>query len=95
MAPSLTVSVQDVILNMEELDLSLIHIFLVFLGDRKNLDLNRCKPCRECACKVLDQDTDETLDGTEAYTVDHDRSVLLTVSSDVLKFCLLYTSRCV
>ena len=35
---------------------------------------------------MLDQDTDETLDGTEAYTVDHDRSVLLTVSSDVLEF---------
>ena len=34
---------------------------------------------------MLDQDTDETLDGTEAYAVDHDRSVLLTVSADVLK----------
>ena len=35
--------------------------------------------------QVLDQDTDETLDGAKAYAVDHDRSVLLTVSADVLK----------
>ncbi len=27
------------------------------------------QPGRECTCKVLDQDTDETLDGTEAYAV--------------------------
>ena len=34
---------------------------------------------------MLDQDTDEALDGTEAYAVDHDRSVFLTVCADILK----------
>ncbi len=34
---------------------------------------------------MLDQDTDETLDGTEAYTVDHDRTMLLAVCADVLQ----------
>ena len=35
---------------------------------------------------MLDQDTDETLDGTEYHAVDHDRTMLLAVCSDVLQF---------
>ena len=41
------------------------------------------KPGRECTCKMLDQDTDETLDGTEYNTMDHDRTMLLAVCTDV------------
>ena len=35
---------------------------------------------------MLDQDTDETLDRTKYYAVDHDRAMLLAVSSNVLQF---------
>ena len=35
---------------------------------------------------MLDQNTDETLDRTEYYAVDHDRAMLLAVSSNVLQF---------
>ena len=35
---------------------------------------------------MLNQDTDETLDGTEYHAVDHDRAVLLAVCSHVLQF---------
>ncbi len=35
--------------------------------------------------EVLDQDTDETLDGTECNTVDHDRTMFLAVCTDVLQ----------
>ena len=34
---------------------------------------------------MLDQDSDETLDGTEYHTVDHDRSVFLSVGSRILQ----------
>ena len=62
--------------------LAIIH---VFIGDRQYANLYRSQPGRECACKMLDQNTDETLDGTEYNAVDHDRTMFLAVSSDVLQ----------
>ena len=54
--------------------------------DRQYFYLYRSQPGRECACKMLDQDTDKTLDRTKYYAVDHDRAMLLAVSSNVLQF---------
>ena len=34
---------------------------------------------------MLDQDTDETLDGAESNTMDHDRTMLLAICADVLQ----------
>src|SRR5699024_5442233 len=62
--------------------LSVLH---VLVGDRKDLHLNRSEPGRERTCKVLDQDSDESLDGAEHNAVDHDRSVLLSVCACVFQ----------
>ena len=51
----------------------------------KNLYLNWRKPCRESAGKMLDQNSDKTLDRSECNTVDHDRAVLLSISPGVLQ----------
>ena len=61
-------------------------VICVFVGDRQNFYLYRCKPGRECTCEVLDQDSDETLNGTVNNTVDHDRTMFLSVSSCVFQF---------
>ena len=61
-------------------------VICVFVGDRQNFYLYRCKPGRECTCEVLDQDSDETLNGTVNNTVDHDRTMFLAVSSCVFQF---------
>ena len=52
----------------------------------QDLDLNGSKPCRELTCEVLGKDTDETLDGAEYNTVDHNRTMTLVISTDVLSF---------
>ena len=57
---------------------------LRIVRDWKNLYLYRCQPGWECTCEVLDQDTDETLDGTKYNTVNHDRTMFLAVCSGVL-----------
>ena len=61
-------------------------VICVFVGDRQNFYLYRCKPGRECTCEMLDQDSDETLNGTVNNTVDHDRTMFLAVSSCVFQF---------
>ena len=65
---------------------NLLAVICVFVGDWQNLYLYRCKPGWECTCKVLDQDTDETLNRTVNNTVDHNRTMFLSVCSCVFQF---------
>src|SRR5699024_8493396 len=60
-------------------------IIRIFVGNRKHFYLNRSQPGRERSCEMLDQDTDETLDGTERHAMDHDRTMFLSVCSCVLQ----------
>ena len=39
---------------------------------------------------MLDQDTDETLDGTEYYTMNHDRAMFLAICSLILQLKSLW-----
>ena len=89
---SLTDLVSDLLISVVDLtpDSGSLHpvvdgigIFSGLLGDGKDLDLNGCKPNREPSSIVLNQNSDEPLDGSEDDTVDHDRSVLVIVGTDV------------
>src|SRR5699024_11069643 len=63
-----------------------LSIFQMFVGNGQHLHLYRSQPGWESSSEVLDQDTDKSLDRTEYHTVDHDRSVLLSVCSCILQF---------
>ena len=56
--------------------LDLLRIGVVLLTDRNEGYLIRIQPEREVALEVLDDDTDETLEGTIDCTVDNDRHLL-------------------
>ncbi len=62
---------------------NLFCIIHIFIRNRKHLHLYRSKPCWECTCKMLDQNTDKTLDGSKSNTVDHDRTMFLAVSTNI------------
>ena len=70
--------------SLGQLVQNFLAVICVFVRNRKNLYLYRCQPGWECTCEVLDQDTDETLDGTKYNTVNHDRTMFLAVCSGVL-----------
>ena len=55
----------------------------MLIRNRQDLDLNRCKPYRESTCIVLDQDADEALDAAIDNTMDHDRTMLLSILTDI------------
>src|SRR5260370_13657362 len=56
-----------------------------FFADRADFYLHGREPQRERAGIMLDQDTEEALDGAEQRAVDHQRLMLGPVFADVLK----------
>src|SRR5580700_1596073 len=56
-----------------------------FFADRADLDLRGREPQRKCACIVLDQNAEESLDGTQERTVDHQGLVARAVVTDKLQ----------
>lgn len=68
-----------------QLGAHLVSVVAALLGDGKRLDLHGSQPGGELARKVLNQNTDEALDGAKAYTVQHDGTLLGTVGVHVLQ----------
>src|SRR5699024_6205591 len=62
-----------------------LSVFQMFVRNRQYLYLYRSQPGWEGSCEMLDQDTDKSFDGTEYYTVNHDRSVFLSVCSCIFQ----------
>ena len=60
-------------------------VVAALLGNRKCLDLHGSQPGGELARKVLNQNTDEALDGAKAHAVQHDGALLGAVGVHVLK----------
>ena len=63
----------------------LVSVVAALLGNGKRLDLHGSQPGGELARKVLDQNTDEALDGAKAYAVQHDGALLGAVGVHVLQ----------
>lgn len=68
-----------------QLGAHLVGVVAALLGNRKRLDLHRSQPGGELTRKVLNQNTDEALDGAKAYAVQHDGALLGTVGVHVLQ----------
>ena len=62
-----------------------LRIRIVLCTDRHDAHLHRRQPEGEGALEVLDQDTDETLHGTEDGSVQHNRSLLGAVLRHILQ----------
>ena len=63
----------------------LVGVVTALLGDGKRLDLHGSQPSGELARKVLNQNTDEALDGAKAYAMQHDGALLGAVGVHVLQ----------
>ena len=68
-----------------QLGAHLVGVIAALLRDGKCLDLHGSQPGGELARKVLNQNTDEALDGAKAYAVQHDGALLGAVGVHVLQ----------
>lgn len=68
-----------------QLGAHLVGVVAALLRDGKRLDLHGGEPGGELARKVLDQNTDEALDGAKAHAVQHDGALLGSVGVHVLQ----------
>lgn len=64
---------------------NLVGVVAALLRDGKRLDLHGSQPGGEFARKVLNQNTDEALDGAKAYAVQHNGALLGAVGVHVLQ----------
>ena len=68
-----------------QLGAHLMSVVAALLRDGKRLDLHGSQPGGELARKVLNQNTDETLDGAKAHAMQHDGALLGAVGVHVLQ----------
>ena len=68
-----------------QLGAHLVGVVAALLGDRKRLDLHGGQPGGELTRKVLNQNTDEALDGAKAHAMQHDGALLGAVGVHVLQ----------
>lgn len=68
-----------------QLGAHLVGVVAALLGNRKGLDLHGSQPGGELARKVLNQNTDEALDGAKAHAMQHDGALLGAVGIHVLQ----------
>lgn len=68
-----------------QLGAHLVGVVAALLGNRKCLDLHGGQPGGELARKVLNQNTDEALDGAKAHAMEHDGALLGAVGIHVLQ----------
>ena len=68
-----------------QLGAHLVGVVAALLGNRKCLDLHGSQPGGELARKVLNQNTDEALDGAKAHAMQHDGALLGAVGVHVLQ----------
>ena len=68
-----------------QLGAHLVGVVAALLGNGKRLDLHGSQPGGELARKVLNQNTDEALDGAKAHAVQHDGTLLGAVGVHVLQ----------
>ena len=68
-----------------QLGAHLVGVVAALLRDGKRLDLYGSQPGGELTRKVLNQNTDEALDGAKAYAVQHDGALLGAVGVHVLQ----------
>lgn len=67
-----------------QLGAHLVSVVAALLGNRKRLDLHGSQPSGELARKVLNQNTNEALDGAKAHAMQHDGALLGAVGVHVL-----------
>jgi len=77
-----TVSLVNVDEDVLSVDLvtDLLSVLELLIADGDYDALTRAEPERPLATKVLEEDSEETLDGTEDSTMDHDRTLVLHLS---------------
>ena len=68
-----------------QLGAHLVGVVAALLRDGKRLDLHGSQPGGELARKVLNQNTDEALDGAKAHAMQHDGALLGAVGVHVLQ----------
>ena len=71
--------------SLFQLGAHLVSVVAALLRDGKCLDLHGSQPGGELARKVLDQNTDEALDGAKAHAMQHDGALLGAVGVHVLQ----------
>ena len=63
--------------------MNIVRIGMLFVGDSDYLGLYRSQPCRKGPGIMFDQDTDKALKGTKDNPVQHDRSMLFAIRTNV------------